>query len=149
MSAEDSIARFRSKGNSHVRRTADGRWIEWSDKATLRGRTVGLRADVTALKEHELQIERARAEYKSLVDSLSDAVYAIDMNGRLTFVSAAAAELFGAPVAELLGKGLRELTTDTCDRLLRISAAGSLTTLNVSNAAAITLHMAAVNRRKK
>ncbi len=120
VSAEDSIARFRSKGTAHVRRTPDGRWIEWLDKATARGRTVGLRADVTALKEHELQIERARAEYQSLVDSLSDAVYAVDMNGRLTFVSAAAADLFGTPVAELFGKSLRELIApEDLDRALQ------------------------------
>ena len=144
VSAEDSIARFRSKGNSHVRRTSDGRWIEWSDKATLRGRTVGLRADVTALKEHELQIERARAEYKSLVDSLSDAVYAIDMNGRLTFVSAAAAELFGAPVAELLGKGLRELVVpEDLDRALQSARAFLISSDN--NVRSIQLGMMRAN----
>jgi PAS domain S-box-containing protein len=108
-SMEDWIARFRRKDSHHLRRTPDGRWIEWSEKATSSGGTVGLRADVTALKNHELQIERARAEYQSLVDSLSDAVYALDRRGRLAFVSPAAAELFGAPVAELQGKRMREL----------------------------------------
>jgi PAS domain S-box-containing protein len=109
-SPEDWIARFRRKdGSHHLRRTPDGRWIEWSEKSTSSGGTVGLRADVTDLKKHELQIERARAEYQSLVDSLSDAVYALDRRGRLTFVSAAAAELFGAPVDALVGKGMREL----------------------------------------
>jgi PAS domain S-box-containing protein len=107
--AEQSIALFRNKGSSLLRRTQDGRWIEWSHKSTRTGGTVGLRVDVTALKNHELQIERARAEYQSLVDSLSDAVYAIDIQGHLTFVSAAAAELFGTPVSDLMGKSLREL----------------------------------------
>jgi PAS domain S-box-containing protein len=108
-SLEEWLARFRRKDTQHLRRTPDGRWIEWSEKPTSSGGTVGLRADVTALKKHELQIERARAEYQSLVDSLSDAVYALDRRGNLAFVSAAAAELFGAPVSELLGKGMREL----------------------------------------
>ena len=143
-SAEDSIARFRSKGSSHVRRTPDGRWIEWSDKATSRGRTVGLRADVTALKEHELQIERARAEYQSLVDSLSDAVYAIDLNGRLTFVSAAAAELFGAPVAALLGKGFRELVVpEDLDKALQSARAFLIASDN--NVRSIQLRMMRAN----
>ena len=58
---------------------------------------------------------------------------------------------FSKPSAIVMGaegKGLRQLTTETCDILCRIEASGDLASLNVSNAAAVTLHAAARSRKR-
>ncbi len=83
---------------------------------------------LAALKEHGIEVIGLEGE-------ADEAIEDIKMTGSNALV-------FGAE-----GKGLRQLTSNTCSQLARIHTQGSLASLNVSNAAAVTLHLAAMRRR--
>ena len=65
----------------------------------------------------------------------------LDSTGDLDLADAA----LRAPLALVLGaegKGLRQLTRATCDQVARLGLPGRVKSLNVSNAAALALHVA-------
>lgn len=91
----------------------------------------------------------------ALVTNLARAIAELKEHGCVTLgldgeaENAIEQESFGERVALILGaegKGLRELTRESCDKLVRITTAGPIGSLNVSNAAAISLHLAAWKR---
>jgi 23S rRNA (guanosine2251-2'-O)-methyltransferase len=85
------------------------------------------------------------------VQNLARALAALKASGHLVIGLDADgdAELAALPLRRPLalvlgaeGKGLRQLTKDTCDRVARLSLPGAIQSLNVSNAAAVALHIA-------
>jgi PAS domain S-box-containing protein len=106
------IERFRCKGVPYVAKISDGRWFEWTGKATPSGKTVGLRVDVTAAKSQALALEQAHARYQLLVDSLSDMVFTLDVNGRFSFASTSALSLLGVEPQTLVGMRFTDFVPD-------------------------------------
>ena len=86
-----------------------------------------------------------------VVQNLARALGALKLRGFLTVGLDSAADddldaiALRPPLALVLGtegKGLRQLTGATCDRLARLALPGAIKSLNVSNAAALALYIA-------
>lgn len=123
---QEWIERFRSRTTERTQQADDGRWFDWSEKDTPSGLTVGLRVDVTDIKQHEFALEKTRAEqanararYQSLVDSMVDVAYTLDVEtGRFTFVNAAVADLFGMPPEKFVGTHfLQHIAPESVERV--------------------------------
>jgi len=91
-----------------------------------------------------------------IVQNLARALTGLKARGFLTvgLDSAAADDLASLELKEPLalvlgaeGRGLRQLTGATCDRLARLDLPGAIKSLNVSNATALALYIASRGRR--
>lgn len=85
------------------------------------------------------------------LDELKDAGFTVIGLDGTADVTIESTDWTSRPIALVMGaegKGLRELTQKNCDVLARITTDGPIASLNVSNAAAVALHTAAIARRK-
>lgn len=103
--------RVRTKANEWTWILNRGRVIERNEQGAAR-RMAGIEIDITARKRTEEALRESEARYSSLVSQATDIIYTAALDGRFTFVNAAACSLMGYEEAELLGKHYLDLIRD-------------------------------------
>jgi len=76
------------------------------------GEVVGERGvviDVTEVKRAQQQLAGSERRYRSLVDAMGDGLVTIDVEGNLTFVNQALADMVGREMDDLVGQNMRAL----------------------------------------
>ncbi len=104
----------------HRMRTADGgwKWIRDAGKVVERDadgtptRAVGIHLDITARKEYEESVERAREELRQVIDLVPDLIFVKDADGAYLLANEATADAYGLTPAETEGRSEREIIPD-------------------------------------
>lgn len=72
-------------------------------------RMAGIAMDITEQKQAEIDLQAAHRRNIEILESISDAFYSLDPEGRFTYVNQKAASLWGKQPGELLGKNIWEV----------------------------------------
>lgn len=87
------------------------RWTEISIYPASDGLVIYFR-DITEKRLAEMEAQRSREQYKTLIERISDAFIAVDHEFRYTFLNKQAEELIHKPADELIGKTVWEVFPD-------------------------------------
>jgi PAS domain S-box-containing protein len=113
-----------------VRKDGRIRWIERRQiRVADRGRRAFLEAtlrDVTAREETAEALRQSEERWQAVFDAAQDVFLLADDNRTVVAANAAAAELFGAPADEIVGRKVDEFTTETEERWALLLRDGSL-----------------------
>ncbi len=77
--------------------------------------SIGMVEDITERKQAEQALDRSRAEFKAMFDSLSDAVIYADTQRRILLINPAVTQIFGYGLEELAGHTTEMLYADPSD----------------------------------
>lgn len=104
---EKRMAAHRDFGNATVEQLMNGRWLRIVNRSLDDGYVLGMRMDVTELKEREFALESKVAEnemFRAMLDEMPISSFVKDENYRYTYVNRAHGDLTGLSAVEVIGK---------------------------------------------
>jgi len=108
-------------GTRHEQRLADGRWIMIEERKTSDGGVIGLRVDITELKQALAELSETRAFLDAVIGNMPAMLIVVDpATGRIVMANRAAAETLGYEREALVGKAYADFLTE--DEAARMSA---------------------------
>ncbi|WP_432286519.1 response regulator [Aminobacter sp. BA135] len=104
---EGMMERYHSSQAVRERRNPDGRWYQIFDQRLADGTFIGVRVDITELKQRERALQDSMREnevFRSLIDNVPVSIYAKHHDLRLMYVNQGWCELTGYSKEEAIGK---------------------------------------------
>lgn len=99
-----------SSGRSPVEvQLKDGRWLLVNRHPTAEGGNVFVRTDITYLKQMEQALRESEQRFRSIFETVEDAIITAESDGRVIEFNPAAEKIFGYCRSEPVGRAIAEL----------------------------------------
>lgn len=116
---EERLAIHRASNQDIEQQLADGRWLRIAERKTADGMRIGLRIDITKLKQNEAQLKATLARLQQselearrlsvVADRTKSMVSILDEQGRVEWVNPAFTEITGYSIDDIAGKDPRSI----------------------------------------
>ncbi|WP_193180223.1 ATP-binding protein [Nisaea sediminum] len=93
-------------------RLADGRWLRIAERKTADGSHIGLRIDITRIKQSAEDLAERAESIRAILDTVVDAIVTIDAGGTILTFNPAAERMFAMTRDAALGENVGILMTD-------------------------------------
>lgn len=94
----------RPSGCGFLHRSKEGNWIQSREFRLPDGGTVGIRSDITPLKERELELNTLHRRLEMILNAAGDGILGLNADGEITFANHAAHSMLHAPHDGLSGQ---------------------------------------------
>jgi len=91
----------------HEQRLSDGRWLRVEDFKTTRGGLIGIRVDITELKQREEDLRLQNMKLDAALQNMSQGLVMFDGNRKLVFCNKQYADMYRLPL-ELMTPGITQ-----------------------------------------
>lgn len=116
---EKRLAIHQASNQDVEQQLGDGRWLRITERKTTDGMRIGLRIDITELKQNEAELKAALAKLQQselearrlsvVADRTKSMVTILDEDGRVEWVNPAFTEITGYSIEEISGKDPRSI----------------------------------------
>ena len=93
-----------ASGEPFLVRMTNGNWILHRECRMADGGVVGIRTDVTLIKQREQELETLKQRYQLILDSAGEGIIGLDTRGKITFANRRAGDLLGQDAGRMIGR---------------------------------------------
>ena len=93
----ERLARFKQGTSHHEQELPNGRWVRVEERRTAEGGAIGVRVDITELKEREAALRTQNLRFDTVLSNMSEGVCLFDADQRLVVCNSRYAQIYGLP----------------------------------------------------